>query len=701
MTNFDRLHPALQFHIVNSLGWRSLRPFQEEVIPAIVEGKHAMILAPTAGGKTEAAIFPLLSRMLEENWKGLSILYVCPLRALLNNLHPRLTHYCDLIGRRSGIWHGDVKTSARRHIQRDPPDIILITPESLEVMLVSQSIDGKRILANVRAVVVDEIHAFVGDDRGWHLLSVLARIARITEKPIQRVGLSATVGNPEVLLEWLAGAEPPENRVLFLPGERQAGDADVKIDFVGSLDNAAVVISRMHRGDKRLVFVDSRAGAEKLGHLLRQMDTTTFVIHSSLSREHRHAAETGFAERNNCVMIATSALELGIDIGDLDQVIQINSPSTVSSFLQRMGRTGRRAGTRRSCLFLATNANGLLCAAALEKLRREGFVEPAIAPPLPYHIFAQQLMALSLQEGGIEPGQWPSWLGAVPAFDSGMRTATSAIIDYMLERNILWEDAGRLFIGDEGARKFGRRHFMELLSVFTAAPLFLVRQGRQEIGYVEELLLLARTQGERLILLSGNSWRVTYIDWQRRVAHVEPAEARGRAQWIGAGTGLSYQVCQAIRSILVERDAPSLYSKRAQEKIAEMRLEFSTLPTEGSLAQMVPGEDAVWWTFAGLSVNSMLVAALSPLLQASLHSDDFKIEIPVDSLERLRDVLQSLREKSSGSFVPLIDEDALDGLKFSVCLPPDLAMTELEGRASDFESLGEFLAGPIEYVLGN
>jgi ATP-dependent Lhr-like helicase len=409
---------------------------------------------------------------------------------------------------------------------------------------------------------VDGIHAFVSDDRGWHLLSVLARIARLAEKPIQRVGLSATVGNPEVLLDWLVGAEPPESRVLFVPREPNTGDAEVKIDFVASIDNAAIVIARMHRGHKRLVFVDSRAGAEKLGHLLRQMETTTFVIHSSLSREQRHAAEVGFAERGNCVMVTTSALELGIDIGDLDHVVQINSPGTVSSFLQRMGRTGRRAGTRRNCLFLATNPNGLLCAAALEKLRLKGFVEPALAPPLPYHIFAQQLMALALQEGGIEPGQWQGWIGAVPAFDSRMRDEMSAIIQHMLDRNIIWEDAGRFFIGDEGARKFGRRHFMELLSVFTAAPLFLVRHGRDEIGYVEELLLLGRVHEERLILLSGNSWRVTHIDWQRRVAHVEPAAARGRAQWIGAGEGLSFHVCQAIRNILVERDAPARYSRR-------------------------------------------------------------------------------------------------------------------------------------------
>ncbi len=130
MSNFDTLHPALQHHIVNSLGWRELRPFQEAVIPSILAGKHLIILAPTAGGKTEAAFFPVLSRMLSEGWTGLSVLYICPIKALLNNLDVRLQRYCALVGRRAALWHGDIKTLARRRILRDPPDCLLTTPES-------------------------------------------------------------------------------------------------------------------------------------------------------------------------------------------------------------------------------------------------------------------------------------------------------------------------------------------------------------------------------------------------------------------------------------------------------------------------------------------------------------------------------------------------------------------------------------------
>ncbi len=176
------------------------------------------------------------------DWHGLSVLYVCPLRALLNNLEVRLSHYCGLVGRRVGIWHGDIGDSARQRIFTDPPDCLLITPESLEVILVSRRWDRKRLFPTVRAVVVDELHAFAGDDRGWHLLAVLERITRIAGREIQRLGLSATIGNPEELIEWLAGGCTAPRRVIAPPAP-SASDTEVKVDFVGTLENAARVIA--------------------------------------------------------------------------------------------------------------------------------------------------------------------------------------------------------------------------------------------------------------------------------------------------------------------------------------------------------------------------------------------------------------------------------------------------------------------------
>src|SRR5690554_6949389 len=218
-TPFDLLHPAVQHHVVNNLGWRSLRPLQEATIQPILAGEHVIATAPTAGGKTEAAILPVLSRMLSEDWRGLTVLYVCPLRALLNNLYERLDRYATLVGRRVGLWHGDIGQPERRRLLADPPDILLTTPESLESMLVSSGVDHRRWFLEVRVAIIDEIHAFAGDDRGWHLLAVLERVSRLARHDLQRIGLSATLGNPDELLEWLTRTSPLPGRVVSPPPE--------------------------------------------------------------------------------------------------------------------------------------------------------------------------------------------------------------------------------------------------------------------------------------------------------------------------------------------------------------------------------------------------------------------------------------------------------------------------------------------------
>src|SRR4051794_25001899 len=179
----DRLHPVVVYNIVNTLGWPALRPLQQEAVAPVLDDADALVLAPTAAGKTEAAIFPLLTAMENGRWPAASVIYVCPLKALLNNLTPRLDHYASWLGRRAAVWHGDTTDGERQRILRDPPDILLTTPESVEAMLISLKVEHGRFFAHLRAVVVDEVHAFAGDDRGWHLLAVLERLAPPTPRP--------------------------------------------------------------------------------------------------------------------------------------------------------------------------------------------------------------------------------------------------------------------------------------------------------------------------------------------------------------------------------------------------------------------------------------------------------------------------------------------------------------------------------------
>ncbi len=679
------------------MGWRELRPFQEAVIPGILAGQHTLVLAPTAGGKTEAAFLPIASRMLTEGWTALSVLYICPIKALLNNLDVRLQRYCTLLGRRSTLWHGDVTTSARRQILRDPPDCLLTTPESLEVMLVSPNVDSRGLFCNLRAVIVDEIHAFAGDDRGWHLLSVLQRITRLAGRELQRIGLSATVGNPELLIDWLAGSCKGE-RVVFRPAEAEASQADVKLDFVGSLENAAVVISRLHRGQKRLVFVDSRARAEELGAALRQLGITAFVTHSSLSQEQRREAEDAFANRDDCVIVATSVLELGVDVGNLDRVIQIDSPTTVSSFLQRMGRTGRRPGSVRNCLFLACRDETLVQAAGLIDLWHKGYVEPIQPPPEPIHVLAQQLMALILQEQGIGRYTWLEWVAGVPAFADMPPEHIQEVVAWMLAKGMLWEEQGILGIGQKGEETYGRRHFLELLSVFLSPPLFTVLHGRQALGFVDELTFLGKQDGSRVLLLGGRAWRVTHIDWQRKVAHVEVSQDQGRTRWKGQGQGLSFRLSQAIKAVLVQDETRPWWSQRARTRIEEVRGKFPWVMAEGTV---VVGEEnsVAWWTFAGQKANAALAPALATLTQAQTTNDSLAIEferaLPLDGVQR---AIEELRSGDPGMLLPEVSAEALEGMKFSECLPPALAVHVLGMRNRDRIAVEHVLRTPVRLV---
>jgi ATP-dependent Lhr-like helicase len=694
MTEFDRLHPALQHHVVNSLGWNDLRPVQALSITAYLGGANLVVLAPTAGGKTEAAFFPVLSQMLTESWAGLSVLYVSPIKALLNNQEERLARYFRLVGRRAACWHGDTPQGEKRRIAADPPDCLLTTPESLEAVLVSSKLDHARFFQGVRTVVIDELHAFAGDDRGCHLLSVFARIQRLAGRDVQRVGLSATVGNPEEMLEWLSsGSDRPRQVVRPAPSTRQT--PDVQLDFVGSLPNAAKVIHLLHRGEKRLVFCDSRSRVEQLAVLLREHGTDTFVSHSSLGLDERRSAEQAFASRQNCVIVATSSLELGLDVGDLDRVIQIDAPATVSSFLQRMGRTGRRPATTANCLWLATTDEGLLRAAALLDLWRDGFVEPVHPPVKPYHILAQQLMALVLQEKGVGRSEWFRWVEAVPEFRRMAPAAVTALVDAMLAAKLLWSDGGILSFAPEGEAHFGRRNFMDLLSVFTSAPLFRVVAGQKELGSVHESTFYHRESGPVILVLAGRSWKTNHLDWKRRVAHVEPTDERGRSRWLGEGQMLSYRLCQGIRRLLAGDEQPPFWSRRANAALEELRAEYAWATPEATSVVRHPNGEVRWWTFGGGVVNALLADALRSEVDG--RADNFCIRFPATSA--LDEVERRIAGVRAEDVRPVPNPAAIEQMKFAECLPPHLAAEVFCSRFDDPEGVKRVLGEPRRVVV--
>lgn len=678
MSVFARLQPRLQDAIVARLGWTSLRPVQEEAGEALLSGKNAVVLAPTAGGKTEASMFPVLSACLADPPRGLAAIYVAPIKALLNNQAGRLGLYTEMVGLDRFVWHGDVGASARKRFLADPVELLLTTPESLEVMLMSSKVDSAALFGDLRVVIVDEIHAMAGTDRGAHFMSVLERAAQCSEHDVQRVGLSATVGNPTQILAWLAGSSRREGVVVNPP----APPSRRELLVVGREDITAIARDAAARaaGGKSLFFCQSRATAEAVADRMRFSEIDVFVHHSSVSREEREAAEDRFNGGRDACIVCTSTLELGIDVGDLDLVLQAEAPDTVSSFLQRMGRTGRRSGQAANTTFFCTNADSVLLASALVTLAKERWVESVPVLDRCWPVLVHQVFAMALAGGGVTPTEVFALWRAVPDFAGISEAELRRLLAYLVADRSLEVVDGRYVLGPKAERKFGRKNFMELYSVFSSPQTYTVGtlQG-QTLGSLQQDFVDRLVDGTSTFLLGGRAWAVFRVTHADRQVVVIPAGRGRKPTWGGyIPQFLGFDVCQRILSLLCSGDALPFLHPSAAEWLDERRAELAgvLVPERGGFE--VEGDEVRWWTFAGGRINSTLKYGLASLgREWAVVSDNFAVKVrgtDLDSREVL-DAVEALADpeywQSPGLWTEIVGSlPAYRLSKFDDVLPP-------------------------------
>lgn len=694
MPGIDRLHPHLQHAIVHDLGWRSLRPVQELTIDAVLDGCNSIVLAPTAGGKTEAAMFPLLSRILSEELRPVAVLYVCPIRALLNNQEERLQSYARMVGLEVFKWHGDVSDSPKERFRKTPAHVLMTTPESLEVMLISARTDARELFQGLSAIVIDEVHAFAGDDRGAHLASILERLVSLCGRDVQRIGLSATVGNPQVIGQWLQGSSERPFRLVDPP--RPPPQRDLRVDLCDDLAHAARAIGQLGRGRKSLVFVESRAKAEGVAHALSGSGVEVFIHHSAVSRAERTLAEEQFARGHNTAIVCTSTMELGIDVGDLDQVIQVDAPSTVASFLQRMGRTGRRAHTRTNCSFFCLGPESLLQSLALLRLAEAGWVEEVRPASHALHVLAHQVMALILQEGGISRHRLLPWVQAAYPFASVREERLQELIDTMLQREILYEADGLLSLGKRGEKLYGRKNFFELYAVFTAPPVMRVQHGKDDVGYIQALFVSMhdRNTGPLCFRLSGRAWEVTDTDWSKGMLYVQPAD-RGRVpSWLGMPGMLSLQLCQAMMDVLLQEGSEAAWlTPMAAKELAALRESYGGLLAKGTAPLEENSDGVQWHTFAGGAVNRLLAAGLESKTGKRWVAGNLSVRTKDVALTVVNDAVRGLLELNWERIAAEAARTMARGMvsKFQPCLPEDAEDRLLAERLLD-------LPGTLHYL---
>ena len=698
MSTFSRLPPRLQGAIVSRLGWTSLRPVRELAGEVILDGKNAVVLAPTAGGKTEASVFPVLAGLMENEALGVGALYIAPIKALLNNQEERLGTYTEMVGLRRFVWHGDAKQSDKRKFMGEPAELLMLTPESIEVMLLSPRVPAVELFRDLRYVIVDEVHAFAGTDRGAHLMSVIERLLRFTENDVLRVGLSATVGNPDQILAWLQGTSKRAGCVVDPP------NVPARRDLLVTLNDGIVDIARKAartaEGKKSLFFCQSRSMTESVAERMRGRGTDVFVHHSSVSLGERQEAEERFHHGSNACIVCTSTLELGIDVGDLDLVFQENAPSTVSSFLQRMGRTGRRADTHANTTFFCDDVTTVLQAVALIELAKSGWVESIPDQTRCWPVLAHQLLALTIEFGAVRVERCWEQLSIVPDFHGINRDEFDAVVDYMMQEDFLFESDGQVSMGDRAERVFGKKNFMELYAVFSSPVLYHVETADgKDLGSLEQAYADRLVEDMTSFLLGGRAWTVEQIDHGDKRVRVRPSPVGQKPSWGGyVPQHLSFDICQKICDVLVEDRNYPYVGPVAAVGISKARDDLGELLKRSGESIQLEDNVARWWTFAGGRINHTLKYGLEWLEGWKVVADNFLLNIESDRITHSA-LLSAISKMAEDGFwdspetraAMLARAPSYRLSKFQIALPEWAAAEMVGNYLLDFEGACNYL----------
>jgi len=580
--------------------WQQLTAVQQAAIPAILGQQSTLVLGPTAGGKTEAAMLPLIDRWQLEGWREdqPSILCLSPRKALLDDQLDRWQRGTALVRASAFAWHGDVASDEKRAFRADPADVLLTTPESLEQLL-SDPQDRRRLIG-LRAVVIDEAHAFVGNPRGAQVASLLERLEAIAHQDIQRIALSATVPDRDAVVAWLRGRSLREAGAV--DGGRATIGEVVTIRSHEDLDQAVSTITAEQQGRRCLVFAGSRRRVEELALRLGVP-----AHHSSVSGKRRADALGALRSGAIDLLVTSSSLEMGIDVGDLDLVVHDGPPPGPSSYLQRLGRAGRRTGHRAITFLVGSPDDLLLVLANLLRARREDLdpVDPTRGARL---VLGQQAVLLTMQQSISSRAELYETLRFSPVF-AGLQSEIEATIDHLVRSRYLATQGGVVALGAEGQRRYGGR-VRELLATFTgASSVGVVDELGREVAEIDWSLVEAVDAPARRtgLVLGGTSWKVLAVHASPKKVVVAPGGAGTARGWRGATMPVSRATWEAAREVLGSTDVPSDSDARADAWLDSLRRAWKSR-LDSPLG--VDAEGVVAHTFAGDDVHQAVLHAL-------------------------------------------------------------------------------------------
>lgn len=562
--------------------WEYLRPIQAAAIKKILSSDENVILASrTASGKTEAAFLPILSKV-DFRKSGVKVIYISPLIALINDQFQRIEDLCSYLDLRVTKWHGEASRSLKEQVLKNPSGVLLITPESLEAMLVNAPHNARKLFGAVDYIVIDEIHSFLGADRGIQLRSILARLKSLNSAKALIVGLSATIGD-YAQAKNMTGDEA-NTKVLL---DKSAKEIDVRLRYYAA-DGAELPVDLLKnlyletKDHKVLIFPNSRSRCEEVAVKLKKLSDRVkghpyyFSHHSSIHKELREYIET-FAKTNvryPFAIACTSTLELGIDIGSVDMVVQIDSVQSISSLVQRLGRSGRREGEKSRLLFYATKPWSLLQTLACLDLFEEGYIEPLRQVTKPYDILLHQTLAYVKQFSECSFKKLWENVQVNHAFADIEENELKHIVDWLLQTNMLEQINGQLIIGVDGEYVVNSKDFY---TVFKTEPAYKILHQEKAIGEMPFSQQLAIDEN---ILLAARIWKIIDIDHKATKISVVPASDGRKPVFSGDAGVVHSKIRERMLEVLFEKSQPGGMDDETSEALRQLRKEFSGFTIE-------------------------------------------------------------------------------------------------------------------------
>ena len=720
---FSRLHPRVQRWVWEQ-GWSELRPAQVAAVEPILAGERdVLISAATASGKTEAAFLPICSAVAGAPRPGLPVLYVSPLKALINDQYDRLEALCEQVELPVQRWHGDVASSAKAKLLGSPRGVLLITPESLEAILVIQGPRSSALFGGLQYVVVDELHSYVGTERGAQLQSLLHRVELAIRRRVPRIALSATLGDMSGAAEFLrpgGGAsvaviavDDGETELLLQvrgyevdrpvieagppPATAPVGeDADIVEVAHRDMFDIAEHLFRSLRGSDNLVFANARTNVEIYADLLARISEREHVPneflphHGNLSKEFREFVESRLKDRTRpTTAVCTSTLELGIDIGDVDSIAQVGPPPSVASMRQRLGRSGRRGDPAILRLYISepevtertspTDAlrAGLVQSIAMVDLLLQHWYEAPVAEDLHLSTLIQQLLSLIAQHGGVRPAEA---YGALCGHGPFRRVSTEMFASLLrsLHANQLltqMED-GILLLDVLGERIVN--HYTFYAAFMTPIEYRLVHDGRH-LGTIPINYPLIPGQG---LIFAGSRWKIMSVDGRRRVVELTHSGAGRPPLFTGTGVDVADRVRKEMLSLYLDSSVPGFLNVAARDLLAEGRANFARYKL-GRVRLIAWGEDVLLFPWAGDRTMATIAGALAARgLETSV--DGLAVTVDKVSPRGLLDHLAELVSKPPPDPLALAAVVANKELeKYDRFLPPALLDAGYAARSLD------------------